>query len=74
MKSRIYLKEIVENKERKFGSTLQYYPVKVELNDGSVENALFTEDQINVALDRASENPEDIPENTLWENIFGRGV
>lgn len=74
MKSKLYIKEIVENKDRKFGSILQYYPAKVELDDGSIENALFTEDQINVALERASENPEDIPEDSLWQKIFGKEV
>jgi hypothetical protein len=71
MKSKIYLKEIVENKDRKFGSLLEYYPARVETEDGKVFNALFTENDINEAMLRAESNPEDIPKTGFLESIFG---
>jgi acyl-ACP thioesterase len=63
MESVIRLDEVVENKERKFGSNLQYFPVKVIDIDGNEHNALFTADQIEIATKRADENPEDMPED-----------
>lgn len=71
MKSKIYLKEIVNNKDRKFGSTLAYYPIRIEDEDGVVANALFTKSQIDKAIIRADRNPEDIPDKTVWQIIFG---
>ncbi len=61
MKSQIYLKEELQNKERKFGSNLNYYPAKVHLVDGKEMSALFTLDQIKDAMERAMRNPEDLP-------------
>jgi len=71
MKSKIYLEELVDNKDRKFGSTLEYYPVRIESNDGHIVNALFTNSQLDKAIFRANKNPEDVPELTIWESIFG---
>lgn len=71
MKSKIDLNEGVDNKERKFGSTLKYYPAHVIDKDGNELNALFTKDQIDTAIQRALINPEDIPEDSIWESIFG---
>ena len=72
MDSKIYLSEKVKNKERKFGSQLEYYPCKIILADGTEKNALFTKNQINVAIDRANKNIEDIPKDvSLFEYLFG---
>jgi len=71
MKSKIYLKEVVDNKYRKFGSNLEYYPVRLENNDGSFTDALFTKGQLERAIKRAIVNPEDIPELTFLQSIFG---
>lgn len=71
MKSKIYLKEVVDNKYRKFGADLVYYPARLENEDGSITEALFTKDQIERAVKRAVANPEDIPELTFLQNIFG---
>ena len=71
MKSKIILEEMVDNKERKFGSTDKYYPAHVIDEDGIENPALFTQDQIATAIQRALRNPEDMPEDTIWESIFG---
>jgi len=72
MKSKIILSEAVENKDRRFGSNLQYLPAVIEYESGETASALFTEDQISVAIDRAGRNPEDIPEDkTFWQSLFG---
>jgi len=68
MDSKILLKEAVHNSERRFGSTNIYYPVKVITANGDEVNALFTEDQIDIAAERATRNPEDIPEDqSFWD-------
>lgn len=71
MDSKIYLNEKVDNQDRKFGSSNEYYPCRLEDEDGNDVNALFTKDQIATAVQRALRNPEDVPEKTLWETIFG---
>jgi len=70
MRSKIYLTELVENKDRKFGSVLEYYPTRVELVDGTVYDALFTKHEIDAAMVRAQANYEDIPRMTFLERIF----
>jgi len=70
MKSIIHLTESVVNKDKKFAANDTYYPCRVEFNDGLVGNALFTKNQIEVAIERASKNPEDIPEKTFWESLI----
>jgi hypothetical protein len=71
MKSKIYLGEKVDNKERKFGSALGYCPALIIDEDGTESNALFTKEQLDVAIARAERNPEDIPEKTIWQSFFG---
>lgn len=71
MKNKIYLSEKVENKDRKFGESLEYCPSVIVDEDGTESNALFTKEQIGVAIARADRNPEDIPEKTVWQSLFG---
>lgn len=68
--SRIELSEQVENKEFRFGQTSHYYPCIVHTRHGE-EPALFTLDQIQVAIERARDNPEDLPKRSFLERIFG---
>lgn len=71
MDSKIICKEIVLNKDRKFGASLFYYPCIVTNEQGERAGALFTQDEINKALIRAERNPEDIEEDvTMWDYIF----
>lgn len=72
MKSKILLEEIVNNKDRQFGAADEYYPCKLINEDGVETDALFTFDQLAVAVRRANKNPEDMPEDpTFWGKIFG---
>jgi len=71
MESEIKCKEIVVNKDAKFGSALFYYPCVVENETGERAGALFTEAELNNALERAERNPEDIEEQvTMWDHFF----
>jgi len=70
MKSKLYLEEIVENKDRKFGSTLKYYPARLISESGTTVNALFTKNELDTAMKRAVTNPEDIPKKTFLEGLF----
>jgi len=73
IKSKIYLTEVVENKKFRFGQTDHYYPCFIEGTDGTFP-ALFTKDQIEVAMKRAETNLEDAPKDVSWlEKLFGFG-
>ncbi len=75
VKSTIYKSEKVDNKERLFGSTLEYYPVMIKKSRGSEDSTplLFTENELEVAADRAARNPEDLPDTSknFFEWLFG---
>lgn len=69
--SKIYLNEIVENKQRKFGSQKVYYSCKIIFKDGTEEDSLFTKNQIEIALKRGLENKEDFPEKkSFWDKLW----
>ncbi len=71
IESRIVLAEVVENKERRFGAALEYYPAYIEYRDGEMTPALFTADELNVARRRAKRNMEDIPrEKGFFEKLL----
>ena len=53
VKSKILLSEGIKNKDE------LHYPVYIDNGEG-VEPALFTKNQIKVAIKRAKRNPEDI--------------
>lgn len=78
IKSKIILSEVVKNKDRKFGAAPEYYPAMIEYDSGGVAPVLFTNNDIDKARKRASDNPEDIPvcetkrPVSMWEFIFGR--
>lgn len=74
MKSKLFKEEIVGNKGRKFGASPDYFPCVLVDDDGSEIPMLFTGNQLKVAMERASKNPEDIPEaegKTFWEWLLG---
>lgn len=67
MKSIIFETERVRNHARRFGSAPLYYPSMVVLKDGQRMPALFTENELQDAIDRARDNPEDVPpERKPW--------
>jgi len=70
MKSVIFLSEKVVNKNHKFGEVDAYFPAFVQDEDGNKKPALFTENQIEVAINRASRNMEDIPGEKDQDSSF----
>jgi hypothetical protein len=72
IKSKINMKEEVENKDRAFGSNLSYYPAYVVMSDGEEVPALFTPGQLQRAMERAARNPEDLEDNStsFWGWLF----
>ena len=61
--ARVYIIDLrrpVENAGRKFGAAGAYYRATVRDESGHARRALFTADQVHVALLRAECNPEDV--------------
>lgn len=71
MKSKIYMKEVLKNKDRKSAAAPEYYPARIKGVNGEMTTALFTMNDLLDAVDRANKNKEDIPKITLLERIFG---
>ena len=59
--SKIETSERVVNKERRFGSALEYFPAYVIDDTGKEIPVLFTKSQLTVAVKRAEKNMEDMP-------------
>lgn len=57
--SAIDLRKPARNELRRFGAVRYYYPCTITDHNGVDRLALFTRDQIAVALERAAANPED---------------
>ena len=70
MKKRIGDVVTVENKDRKFGSTLNYHYVRVQLESGREVPLLFTDNEIAEAERRADANPEDLPKVSWLRNLI----
>ena len=70
MRSFISVADAVENRERRFGAGTEYFPVR--LKGLAHTDALFTIDQIIVAIKRAEKNPEDVPPRSFCERLFAR--
>ena len=73
MESKIFLVERVENKQRKFGANMVYFPSTIRTLTGDEVQALFTKKQIEVAIKRAEKNTEDFDDEKagFWSRIFG---
>jgi hypothetical protein len=69
MKSILHENEKVANKGRKFGAGTEYFPATVVLADGQRMPALFTQEQVQTAIDRARFNSEDMPRLGWWEKV-----
>ncbi len=70
MRSRLYEVDQVLNDARRFGSARHYLPAEIITVDGTRQPALFTKDQINTAIARAQDNPEDIPPRWFWTRFW----
>lgn len=57
----IYRDELTGNKERRFGSAQEYFPVRILDVSGREERAMFTFAELSKAITRAKNNPEDWP-------------
>jgi len=70
--SKIETSERVNNKDRRFGAAVEYFPAYVIDDTGKKIPALFTYNQLMVAVKRAEVNMEDLPKNKGWlEWLFG---
>jgi len=71
MDSAVYKRERVSNERRKFGSAVYYYPAFIVLENDQQIPALFTENQLKVAIERARKNEEDLKRDDD-SNIFSK--
>ncbi len=62
VRSKLDTKEILDNKQRMFGSALKYFPCIIVEATGEEVPALFTADQIRIAKLRGRKNVSDFPE------------
>ena len=60
----------VENTERKFGSADHYNYMRGEFPDKTELPLLFTDNEIQVAIERAKENEEDLPKVSWFRNLI----
>jgi hypothetical protein len=63
--------EKVANKDQHVLAANEYYPARIVHRTGKTQDALFTIDQLQVAVLRAEVNPEDVPPVTFMERLFG---
>lgn len=72
MESKLLLNERVENKKRFFGSNMTYFPCTIKTVSGDEVKALFTKNQLKVAMKRAERNQEDFEEKAegFWGRLF----
>ena len=59
VKSKIIRAEQIENTLKKNAALKKYYPLYVQNNDDTYEFALLTEHEVEVAINRGKNNPED---------------
>ncbi len=74
VESKIKLEEKVGNDQRRFGESIDYFPVYIISDANPPVPALFTGNQMKVAIQRAKKNMEDVPkkEGSGWLHaIFG---
>lgn len=62
IKSKVRLKEKIENKDRLFGSNTHYYPAYIKTLSGAEVPAFFTASQLKIAMQRSVKNKEDLIE------------
>lgn len=71
IESKIEMKERIANDDRAFGASCNYFPVWV-YSGIEAKFALFTERQIDTAIERGRANLEDIrpAKKSFWEKVF----
>lgn len=71
IESEIKLEEKVGNDGRRFGESTDYFPAYITSESGDPVPALFTGNQIKVAIQRAKKNMEDVPDKDSGGFFFG---
>lgn len=71
VESEIKLSEKVGNEARRFGESTDYFPVYITSPDADPVPALFTGNQLKVAIKRAKKNMEDVPDKDGGGFLFG---
>lgn len=72
--SKLFVSDKLQNTERKFGASLEYFPCAIILADGTVRPAFFTENMLKVAMETADKNIEDhgdLFDKSFLETVFG---
>ena len=62
------IKEIV-NTERKFGANATYFLVRLQMEDKTEVNAMFTHHELFSAIERAGKNQEDLEAEGFFDKI-----
>lgn len=60
----------VLNQAKHPAAAAKYNHVRVQFEDGKEAHLLFTDSEIQKALDRAKKNPEDCPSVSVFRDIF----
>lgn len=60
----------VDNTKKHFAANSKYNFIRVQLPSGKEVELLFTDKEIQRAIDRASKNPEDLPQTSKFRNLF----
>lgn len=60
----------VKNMKKKPAAADKYNHIRVQFPNGDEKHLLFTDHEINVALDRAKKNPEDLPPISWVRDLF----
>jgi hypothetical protein len=71
MRSRIYARDKIENKDRRFGSAPHWFFAEFIVG-GKAYPCAFTGRQIEVAKQRLIDNPEDVPPRAVprWRRLL----
>lgn len=70
MRSKIYIEDMLLNKDKRLMENEHYHGAVVIYPDGSASFAEFTEHEVKVAIDRGARNLEDRPEAKSWFSKF----
>ena len=60
----------VLNQAKHPAAAAKYNHIRVQLEDGKEVHMLFTDSEIQKAVDRAKKNPEDCPSLSVFRDIF----
>jgi hypothetical protein len=70
VRSTLNKREEVENKNAHMNADKAYFPCYILEKDGKEYPALFTEEQVDTAIERGSKNLEDIPPRKYGNALY----